>query len=926
MEHFVFLESGRDLTAAYAVHYDYFLVFLSFAIAILASYTAFLVSERISVKKAANKERRPVIWAVFGSLALGAGVWTMHFIGMLAASIPTTISYDITITIYSLIPAVLASLVLLYNNTNHDNLFKQLLVRSIVMGSGIGLMHYIGMMAMRMDAIMRYDFSIVLFSVVVAVALSYAALRAKIWAEHTSESDIPIPPRLVGSIIMGCSIAGMHYTGMAGVYMFPAEAQHAVDSLIFPPDVLAEIIGIVVTAFLLLLISAVVISRRLELLAKLKVSEDRISSILDNVGDAIISINEKGIVNDFNKGAEETFGYDSDEVIGKNVNMLMPPDISREHDSYLNAYIETGASKIIGKGRLVEGVKKDGTVITLDFKVTKIEVNGEAMFIGLLRDVTDKIILEAELEDHRLHLEQMVESRTQELIEARNAAVEANSSKSQFLANMSHELRTPMNSIIGFTGRVIKKSGDVLKERQLNNLRTVERNAHHLLSLINSLLDLSKIEAGKMDVFVEDFKVYSLMKEVSDLTETLFQEKNLELVLDISDENMVMHTDKMKLKQVMINLVGNSIKFTEQGHIKITTKLVNDDKLAISVSDTGAGMSEEEMAGIFEAFKQVDGSMTRKVGGTGLGLTVTRKFIELLGGRIEVESVKDLGSNFTITLPLTLNDQPSKPESDEVKKKSSTLQKGSSERPAVLCIDDDDEALDLLQGYLNDEGYSVITTTNGEEGLRLAKKHKPFAITLDVHMPKIDGWSVLREIKRDDTISDIPVVMVTMMENKALGYELGATDYLQKPIEPNVLLGTIKKILSKGVKTVLAVDDEPDVLELIKQVLEDENINVITALNGAEAIEVLESTKPDLILLDLMMPVMDGFEFSQRVRKNPEWASIPVIIITAKTLTDNEHDMLGRSAESIIAKQGMTTAEILQEIASAIQTIKGVPE
>jgi len=926
MEHFVFLESGRDLTAAYVVHYDYFLVFLSFAIAILASYTAFLVSERISVKKIANKERRPIIWAVFGSLALGTGVWTMHFIGMLAASIPTTISYDITITIYSLIPAVLASLVLLYNNVSRDNMFQQLLVRSIVMGSGIGLMHYIGMAAMRMDAIMRYDLVIVLFSVVVAVALSYASLRAKVWAEHTSESDVPIPPRLVGSIIMGGSIACMHYTGMAGVYMFPAVVHHAVDSLIFPPDVLAEIIGVVVTGFLLLLISAVVISRRLELLEKLKLSEERIHSILENVGDAIISINTNGIVKDFNKGAEKIFGYDSDEVIGKNVNILMPSDVSREHDSYLKAHFETGISNIIGKGRLVEGVKKDGAIITLDSTVSKIEVNEKTIFIGLLRDVTDKIILEAELEEHRHHLEQMVESRTQELIEARNAAVEANSSKSQFLANMSHELRTPMNSIIGFTGRVIKKSGDVLKERQLNNLRTVERNAHHLLSLINSLLDLSKIEAGKMDVFVEDFKVHSLMKEVSDLTETLFQEKNLELILDISDEDMIMHTDKMKLKQVMINLVGNSIKFTDQGHIKITTKRVGDDKLLISVSDTGAGMSEEEMTGIFEAFKQVDGSMTRKVGGTGLGLTVTRKFIELLGGKIEVESTKDSGSNFTITLPLSLHNQPSKPELAEVEKEFSALQKGNLDRPAVLCIDDDVEALDLLQGYLSDEGYAVITTSDGEEGLRLAKKYKPFAITLDVHMPKIDGWSVLREIKRDDTIAEIPVVMVTMMENKALGYELGATDYLQKPIEPNILLGSIKKILSKDIKTVLAVDDEPDVLELIKQVLEDESINVITATNGAEAIDVLTSTKPDLILLDLMMPVMDGFEFSQRLRKNTEWSSIPVIIVTAKTLTDNERDMLSRSARSIIAKQGMTTAEILQEIASAIQTIKEVSE
>jgi len=517
-------------------------------------------------------------------------------------------------------------------------------------------------------------------------------------------------------------------------------------------------------------------------------------------------------------------------------------------------------------------------------------------------------------------------------LERKNKELEqATRLKTEFLANMSHELRTPMNSIIGFTGRVIKKAGDLLPERQLKNLHTVERNGHHLLYLINSLLDLSKIEAGKMEVFIEPFPLGPLVAEIVELTHSLVADKGLEMTTHLPDGEIVLHSDKVKLKQVLINLISNAVKFTEQGSVTISARRLDSDARAndpfcredaeyvsLGVTDTGVGISEEAQQYVFEAFRQVDGSATRTAGGTGLGLAITKSVTELLKGKIDVESQPGVGTTFTITVPVRIEDR----KGAHRKEMYVTAEGQPAEAgPTVLCIDDDPEVIELLRQYLVDDGFQVIAALGADEGIRLAIERSPFAITLDLHMPYKDGWTALAELKGDERTRDIPVVIVTVMENKALGYKLGATDYLQKPVSSEDLIGAISRILTGLAQSALVVDDEPAARDLIRQVLEDENISVREAHNGLDALEALQQAIPDVIILDLMMPEMDGFDTLRCLQENEQWAAIPVIVVTAKTLGEAERTFLDERVEATVQKAGMTTESLLKEIGKTMRRL-----
>ncbi len=818
-----------------------------------------------------------------------------------------------------------------------------------------------------------------------------------------------------------------------------------------------------------------------ELLTK-NVAQTR--AILDNTVDGIITIDEHGIVESFNRAAERIFGYTAEEVIGNNIKMLQPEPYHSEHDGYLRNYLSTGIKKIIGIGREVKGLRKDRTTFPLDLAVSEVLVNEKRIFTGIIRDITERKQAESQLEERAnllamsadigkalteikdiplmldrcanfivKHLdaafariwilnetEQMLELQASagmythidgahgrvpvgkfkigliaqerkphltndvqndprvgdhewakregmvsfagypllvkdhligvmamfaktwlpdasinalgsvstqialgiehlqdeaDLLIAKERAETATRAKSEFLANMSHELRTPMNSIIGFTGRVIKKAGDLLPERQLNNLHTVERNSYHLLNLINSLLDISKVEAGKMEVFSEEFSLNPLITEVIELTQSLASDKGLETVNDIPDKDIIMYSDKTKLKQILINLIGNAVKFTEKGSITIKCGIVNKEKadsdvffkagtdyVSLSITDTGAGMSKDEMQYIFEPFKQIDSATTRKVGGTGLGLTITKKFTELLNGKIEVDSVKEKGTTITVTIPVTMSDV-SNVSSDEGFLEPKEYER-LKDRQTVLCIDDNPEVIDLLRGYLNDEGYNVISALSGDEGIRKAREFKPFVITLDIMMKNKNGWTVLNELKSDGTTKNIPVIIVTVLENKKKGFKLGASGFIQKPVNPDVLIDSIKNLLSVMAETVLVVDDDPEVRSLIRQVLEDEKVTVKTAENGLKVLEVLKEMTPDLILLDLMMPEMDGFEVIKRLKEKEKWAEIPVLVITAKTLNADERVFLEQRVKTVISKEGISSNAFLKELIDTMRAIGGV--
>jgi signal transduction histidine kinase/CheY-like chemotaxis protein len=529
-----------------------------------------------------------------------------------------------------------------------------------------------------------------------------------------------------------------------------------------------------------------------------------------------------------------------------------------------------------------------------------------------------------ELGKLNVELEDKVRARTMEL-EAANRELqianlkirEADRLKSEFLANMSHELRTPMNAIIGFTKLVRRKSADLLPLRQLENLEKVETSANQLLRLINDILDLSKIEAGKMSMNIMPFELAPLVDTCFTTVESMVKEGRVRLLKEVPDDLPEVLSDQDKLKQIIINLLSNGLKFTEEGEVKLSAVL-EDASLRITVSDTGIGISSNALEYIFEEFRQADGSSTRKYGGTGLGLSITKKLTHLLGGTIDVRSVEGEGSTFTVTLPLAKKDEeaPAETVRPDEEMLASVETKG---KKILLAIDDDPNVLILLKQNLEDEGYYVVGALNAEEGIRKAKEIHPFAVTLDILMPQKDGWGVLSDLKADPATRDIPIIVLSIIDNKELGFSLGAFDYLVKPLEKEAIMAALQRIPGVPAKRVLVVDDEPAAVDLLTQILQEEGYQVKGTYSGEEALRALDASPQDIILLDLLMPEMGGFEVIQRVKANPRWRDIPIIVVTAKDLTDSDWGFLHRSVDRIIQKSGLARESLMKEVQSLLR-------
>jgi len=669
------------------------------------------------------------------------------------------------------------------------------------------------------------------------------------------------------------------------------------------------------------------VSDQYELREKIKSNQRLIQGLMDDLKSMVGIMQPDGKISFINNMPLELAGVSRDEIIELNLSDCPWFITNKETNQQLKALC-----KKVAQG---ETVNQDIQFQTKNHNIWMelgiypvLDDDGnviQMVFEGV--DISQRKETEALQKNHRLELEQQVYERTTQLEQKAIELQRANQLKSEFLANMSHELRTPMNSIIGFTGRVIKKASDDLDARQLKNLHTVERNAHHLLGLINGLLDLSKIEAGKMEAHAEIFDFAPLAREVFSLTQSMLNGKPIELKVDLADGDIKLNTDNIKLKQVLINLVSNAIKFTEEGSITIAVKLLNgnaEPRIAIRVIDTGVGMDEEALQYIFDAFRQVDAALTRKVGGTGLGLAIVRSFTQLLRGKVDVKSELGKGTSFEIVLPVNLN-RADNATARVPEKVVNIRDKSGAEELTVLCIDDEPDTLELLRGFLNDEGYQVITASSGEQGLMLAKQFRPFAITLDILMPHKDGWSIICELKADKETRHIPVIIISFLDNQSLGYQLGAFDYMQKPIESQRLAESIQRLSHDKLKHALVIDDDPEARDLICQVLQDADIHCQVAADGNQGILHLESTAmqlPELILLDLMMPGMDGFEMLTELQKVPEWAAIPVIIVTAKTLEEHELQFLRPKVASILLKEGLTSEKVLEQLGVAIKSYK----
>ena len=622
-------------------------------------------------------------------------------------------------------------------------------------------------------------------------------------------------------------------------------------------------------------------------------SEERFRSLIEATSEIIWTTDASGRFEKGNTSWQAFTGQTEEEYAGKGwLEAVDPEDRMRVWERWESAIYYNLTYRMEHRLQRADGENRTMSVRAIPV----FDARGRRReWIGIHSDVTERRRAE------------------EELVELKEMAEEANVAKSQFLANMSHELRTPLNAVIGYSEMLKEEAEDMgALDTMGPDLERIRGAGKHLLALINDVLDLSKIESGKMELYIEDVDIEEILDDVIGTVTPLVENNDSRIVKRVESGLGRARTDVTKLRQSLLNLLSNAAKFTHGGEVRLIAERRESDGVAwleFSVEDTGIGMSAAQIGKLFQAFSQADASTTRKYGGTGLGLAITRRFARMLGGEVTVESVEGQGSTFRMTIPV----------------ETTALEQGeviaTAEGPLILVVDDDPVQRDLMSRTLAKEGYRVALAEDGDKGLEMAQRLKPDAITLDVLMPTVDGWTVLSSLKADEATEQIPVLMLTMGDEKNLAYSLGASDFLTKPITRERLVKALDRVrCHEPICNVLLVEDDPDARMITRGSLEKERWHVTEAHDGRDGLKRLGENLPDIVLLDLNMPNMDGFEFAEAMRSDPRWREIPIVVLTARSLTAEDRQRLNGNVQRVLSKGGLDRSGLLKEIRKAIKT------
>ncbi|HKI34735.1 MAG TPA: response regulator [Gemmataceae bacterium] len=643
-------------------------------------------------------------------------------------------------------------------------------------------------------------------------------------------------------------------------------------------------------------------------------------AILDSANYSIVSTDADGFIQTFNVAAQRWLGYSPREVVGRETPALFhdPAELAARQATVsreMGLPLDGGFEVLVTRARYGETEEREWTYVCKDgrrfpvlLSVTALHDEGGDVtgFLAIGSDVTERQRAEEELR------------RVTATAEAANRA------KSEFLANMSHELRTPLNSVIGFTNILLKNKAGNLRQQDVTFLERVLDNGKHLLKLINEVLDLAKVEAGRMHVELAKVSLDDLVRSTLAGLEGHLKGKDVRLIPELPPRMALLETDPGKLKQVLINLVGNAIKFTERGSVtvRVETDPADGRPLALDVIDTGMGIPSDKLHDIFEAFHQADASTTRQYGGSGLGLTIARSLCRLMGYGIEVHSRIGAGSLFRVILGEKGEEKGEEP-APAAPARSLTMEimlraeeaTGLSDLKGkrVLVIDDESDSRILLTQYIEECGCRVVAVDCGDQGLRLGQEFHPDLIVLDLMMPEMSGWDVLKALKAHPTLSTIPVVVVSIVAHENRGSILGAVDLLDKPVSREALHALLHRTLQSRKGRALVVDDSADARHLLSAYLADEGFETCEAVNGADALERLERFDANLVILDLVMPVMDGLSFLDALRRDSRHLRLPVVVVTAKDLTPQEAERLGADG-SVVVRKGAELALGLKRV------------